>query len=163
MCCECHVIQVRYQFKNEIFIQIVMVVIMPILQFHFLLFSLNLCFASSDAYGDLTSLCVSLCLLPQAYSVYDEEIGYCQGQSFLAAVLLLHVSSHISRVQQKSKLSKQLQKLRDCFVFNWHWYLIDVLQHWRTGLVYFKCPEPWRLYIHYRKQKVWCTVTPRSF
>lgn len=28
----------------------------------------------------------------QAYSVYDEEIGYCQGQSFLAAVLLLHVS-----------------------------------------------------------------------
>lgn len=30
--------------------------------------------------------------LPQAYSVYDEEIGYCQGQSFLAAVLLLHVS-----------------------------------------------------------------------
>ncbi len=29
---------------------------------------------------------------PQAYSVYDDEIGYCQGQSFLAAVLLLHVS-----------------------------------------------------------------------
>lgn len=24
--------------------------------------------------------------------MYDEEIGYCQGQSFLAAVLLLHVS-----------------------------------------------------------------------
>lgn len=34
----------------------------------------------------------SLPSLPQAYSVYDEEIGYCQGQSFLAAVLLLHVS-----------------------------------------------------------------------
>lgn len=31
-------------------------------------------------------------VFPQAYSVYDEEIGYCQGQSFLAAVLLLHVS-----------------------------------------------------------------------
>jgi len=31
----------------------------------------------------------------QAYSVYDEEIGYCQGQSFLAAVLLLHVSSWV--------------------------------------------------------------------
>ncbi|TNN32365.1 Rab GTPase-activating protein 1-like [Liparis tanakae] len=30
-------------------------------------------------------------LLYQAYSVYDEEIGYCQGQSFLAAVLLLHM------------------------------------------------------------------------
>lgn len=28
----------------------------------------------------------------QAYSVYDDEIGYCPGQSFLAAVLLLHVS-----------------------------------------------------------------------
>uniref|UniRef100_H2PTB7 Rab GTPase-activating protein 1 n=1 Tax=Pongo abelii TaxID=9601 RepID=H2PTB7_PONAB len=27
----------------------------------------------------------------KAYSVYDEEIGYCQGQSFLAAVLLLHM------------------------------------------------------------------------
>lgn len=35
---------------------------------------------------------VFFCL--QAYSVYDEEIGYCQGQSFLAAVLLLHVSIH---------------------------------------------------------------------
>ncbi|KAK2120287.1 hypothetical protein P7K49_001673 [Saguinus oedipus] len=33
--------------------------------------------------------CVSKCC-PRAYSVYDEEIGYCQGQSFLAAVLLLH-------------------------------------------------------------------------
>ncbi|KAG7275257.1 hypothetical protein CRUP_034984 [Coryphaenoides rupestris] len=27
----------------------------------------------------------------KAYSVYDEEFGYCQGQSFLAAVLLLHM------------------------------------------------------------------------
>uniref|UniRef100_A0A3Q3XAT8 Rab GTPase-activating protein 1 n=1 Tax=Mola mola TaxID=94237 RepID=A0A3Q3XAT8_MOLML len=37
--------------------------------------------------------CVPACLCPlhQAYSVYDEEIGYCQGQSFLAAVLLLHM------------------------------------------------------------------------
>lgn len=46
-------------------------------------------------------MAVCLCLLPQAYSVYDEEIGYCQGQSFLAAVLLLHVSSHISRLLRK--------------------------------------------------------------
>lgn len=29
---------------------------------------------------------------PQAYAVYDEEIGYCQGLSFITAVLLLHVS-----------------------------------------------------------------------
>lgn len=59
-----------------------------------------------------------LCLLLQAYSVYDEEIGYCQGQSFLAAVLLLHVSSHISRVQQKSKLFKQFKKLRGTVLFS---------------------------------------------
>uniref|UniRef100_A0A8C5E6E0 Rab-GAP TBC domain-containing protein n=1 Tax=Gouania willdenowi TaxID=441366 RepID=A0A8C5E6E0_GOUWI len=37
----------------------------------------------------LTSVCFGLVF--QAYSVYDEEIGYCQGQSFLAAVLLLHM------------------------------------------------------------------------
>ncbi|XP_033284007.1 rab GTPase-activating protein 1-like isoform X3 [Orcinus orca] len=30
-------------------------------------------------------------LITKAYSVYDEDIGYCQGQSFLAAVLLLHM------------------------------------------------------------------------
>ena len=29
--------------------------------------------------------------LSKAYALYDEEIGYCQGQSFLAASLLLHV------------------------------------------------------------------------
>ncbi|TNM87753.1 hypothetical protein fugu_005974, partial [Takifugu bimaculatus] len=29
--------------------------------------------------------------LTEAYSVYDDEIGYCPGQSFLAAVLLLHM------------------------------------------------------------------------
>lgn len=28
---------------------------------------------------------------PKAYSVYDEEVGYCQGFSFIAAVLLLHM------------------------------------------------------------------------
>lgn len=31
----------------------------------------------------------------KAYSVYDEEINYCQGVSFLAASLLLHVSHMI--------------------------------------------------------------------
>lgn len=36
---------------------------------------------------------IKLVFLFQAYSVYDEEIGYCQGHSFLAAVLLLHVST----------------------------------------------------------------------
>ena len=29
--------------------------------------------------------------ISKAYAVYDEEIGYCQGFSFLAAALVLHV------------------------------------------------------------------------
>ncbi|CAH2311235.1 rab GTPase-activating 1-like isoform X1 [Pelobates cultripes] len=33
----------------------------------------------------------SLYKICKAYSLYDEDIGYCQGQSFLAAVLLLHM------------------------------------------------------------------------
>uniref|UniRef100_A0A674NER1 RAB GTPase activating protein 1 like n=1 Tax=Takifugu rubripes TaxID=31033 RepID=A0A674NER1_TAKRU len=33
----------------------------------------------------------SLYKICKAYSVYDDEIGYCPGQSFLAAVLLLHM------------------------------------------------------------------------
>ncbi|XP_015930065.1 rab GTPase-activating protein 1 [Parasteatoda tepidariorum] len=33
----------------------------------------------------------SLYKICKAYSVYDPEIGYCQGQSFLAAALLLHI------------------------------------------------------------------------
>lgn len=33
--------------------------------------------------------------LSKAYSLYDEEVGYCQGLSFLAASLLLHVCNHI--------------------------------------------------------------------
>ncbi|KAL3872041.1 hypothetical protein ACJMK2_040008 [Sinanodonta woodiana] len=33
----------------------------------------------------------SLYKISKAYSVYDEEVGYCQGLSFLAAALLLHM------------------------------------------------------------------------
>ncbi|XP_054720811.1 rab GTPase-activating protein 1-like [Uloborus diversus] len=33
----------------------------------------------------------SLFKICKAYSVYDPEVGYCQGQSFLAAALLLHI------------------------------------------------------------------------
>ena len=29
--------------------------------------------------------------ISKAYSVYDEEVGYCQGFSFMAAVLLIQV------------------------------------------------------------------------
>ena len=31
--------------------------------------------------------------ISKAYSVYDEEVGYCQGFSFMAAVLLLQVGA----------------------------------------------------------------------
>ncbi|XP_056131862.1 rab GTPase-activating protein 1-like isoform X2 [Lampris incognitus] len=41
-----------------------------------------------DSDGDGQDALYKIC---KAYSVYDEEIGYCQGQSFLAAVLLLHM------------------------------------------------------------------------
>lgn len=34
----------------------------------------------------------SLYRVSKAYAVYDTEVGYCQGLSFLAATLLLHVS-----------------------------------------------------------------------
>lgn len=34
----------------------------------------------------------SLLRMARAYAVYDHEVGYCQGLSFLAATLLLHVS-----------------------------------------------------------------------
>lgn len=30
--------------------------------------------------------------ISKAYSIYDEEVGYCQGLSFIVAVLLLQVS-----------------------------------------------------------------------
>lgn len=33
----------------------------------------------------------SLYRVSKAYAVYDSEVGYCQGLSFLAATLLLHV------------------------------------------------------------------------
>ncbi|KAJ3605070.1 hypothetical protein NHX12_027120 [Muraenolepis orangiensis] len=44
-----------------------------------------------DTGGDGQDSLYKIC---KAYSVYDEEIGYCQGQSFLAAVLLLHIMFH---------------------------------------------------------------------
>ncbi|XP_072275809.1 rab GTPase-activating protein 1-like isoform X1 [Pyxicephalus adspersus] len=41
-----------------------------------------------DAEGDGQDSLYKIC---KAYSLYDGDIGYCQGQSFLAAVLLLHM------------------------------------------------------------------------
>lgn len=68
----------------------------------------------------------------QAYSVYDEEIGYCQGQSFLAAVLLLHVST---TYQQRPVLFKQFQELIGTVLFFIpRRYLFDILRCWRISL-----------------------------
>ncbi|KAM4641018.1 rab GTPase-activating protein 1-like isoform 2-T3 [Discoglossus pictus] len=41
-----------------------------------------------DTQGDGQESLYRIC---KAYSLYDQDIGYCQGQSFLAAVLLLHM------------------------------------------------------------------------
>ncbi|XP_053549236.1 rab GTPase-activating protein 1-like isoform X1 [Bombina bombina] len=41
-----------------------------------------------DTQGDGQDSLFRIC---KAYSLYDQDIGYCQGQSFLAAVLLLHM------------------------------------------------------------------------
>jgi hypothetical protein len=38
----------------------------------------------------------SLYRISKAYAVHDSEVGYCQGLSFLAATLLLHVSAMIT-------------------------------------------------------------------
>lgn len=57
-------------------------------------------------------------VLLQAYSVYDEEIGYCQGQSFLAAVLLLHVSSYqLKEGKESFSLSNILKSSGQIFDF----------------------------------------------
>jgi len=36
---------------------------------------------------------LSLFNLLKAYSLLDEEVGYCQGLSFIAGILLMHVST----------------------------------------------------------------------
>ena len=40
-------------------------------------------------------VCVTLNFLSlQAYSVYDREVGYCQGSPFITGLLLMQVSPH---------------------------------------------------------------------
>ncbi|KAG1665850.1 Rab GTPase-activating protein 1 [Nymphon striatum] len=55
----------------------------------------------------------SLYKISKAYSVYDEEVGYCQGLSFLAAALLLHMPEEQAFCLQV-KIMFQYQ-LRDLF------------------------------------------------
>lgn len=42
--------------------------------------------------------------ISKAYSLYDEEVSYCQGLSFLAAALLLHVSNDDNRFKRKRSM-----------------------------------------------------------
>ena len=46
--------------------------------------------------------------ISKAYSVYDEEVGYCQGFSFMAAVLLLQVRAGV-RVRARARVRLLLQ------------------------------------------------------
>lgn len=41
--------------------------------------------------------------ISKAYSIYDEEVGYCQGLSFIIAVLLLQV--RVGRERRKREVS----------------------------------------------------------
>lgn len=47
---------------------------------------------------------LSLFSLLKAYSVIDEEVGYCQGLSFLGGILLLHVSMCFCKITLFMKL-----------------------------------------------------------
>ena len=44
----------------------------------------------------------------QAYSNYDEEVGYCQGLSFMTATFLLHVSFNTFLMDYFSSSCKSL-------------------------------------------------------
>ncbi|XP_040466488.1 rab GTPase-activating protein 1-like isoform X2 [Falco naumanni] len=85
-----------------------------------------------DTEGDGQESLYKIC---KAYSVYDEDIGYCQGQSFLAAVLLLHeqlpdLHSHFSDLNLEAHmyasqwfLTLFTAKFPLCMVF----HIIDLL------------------------------------
>lgn len=51
----------------------------------------NRTFPAHDFFRDDGSGQESLYKVSKAYSVYDQEVGYCQGLSFIAATLLLHM------------------------------------------------------------------------
>ncbi|XP_014396392.1 PREDICTED: rab GTPase-activating protein 1-like isoform X4 [Myotis brandtii] len=62
-----------------------------------------------DTGGDGQESLYKIC---KAYSVYDEDIGYCQGQSFLAAVLLLH-SLASTFVEETQKIGRLFSAFKD--------------------------------------------------
>ncbi|TSK53697.1 Rab GTPase-activating protein 1-like [Bagarius yarrelli] len=93
-----------------------------------------------DSDGDGQDSLYKIC---KAYSVYDEEIGYCQGQSFLAAVLLLHMPEE----QAFCVLVKIMYeyKLRDLYRNNFEdlhckFYQLERLMQWFLTLFTAKFP-----------------------
>ena len=78
-------------------------------------------FISSSLNSNL-SLFVFLLFL-QAYSVYDSEIGYCQGQSFLIAALLLQMPEE----QTFGVLVKVMHDLGKKIVFSLKYLLMKTI------------------------------------
>ena len=62
-------------------------------------------------------------LFSQAYSVYDSEIGYCQGQSFLIAALLLQMPEE----QTFGVLVKVMHDLGKKIVFSLKYLLMKTI------------------------------------
>lgn len=58
----------------------------------------------------------SLYRISKAYSVYDEEIGYVQGLSFLAAALLLHVINFLINQIHRANIEKQRYLVNDILI-----------------------------------------------
>nr|CAD7410066.1 unnamed protein product [Timema cristinae] len=66
----------------------------------------------------------SLYHISKAYAVYDSEVGYCQGLSFLAATLLLHVSPDIPLAEQLPQLWQHFSdKGVESHMFASQWFL----------------------------------------
>jgi len=54
---------------------------------------INRTFPAHESFKEAGDKQETLLRISKAYAVYDEEVGYCQGLSFLAASLLIHVST----------------------------------------------------------------------
>lgn len=65
----------------------------------------------------------SLYRISKAYSVYDEEIGYVQGLSFLAAALLLHVINFLINQIHSANIEKQRYLVNDILILLFFFFL----------------------------------------
>ena len=58
---------------------------------------------------------LSLFNLLKAYSLLDEEVGYCQGLSFIAGILLMHVSCQCSLLIDVVLILSEASVVEYCF------------------------------------------------